>query len=114
MQTVGLQSAFRNFPTVGIILSCRLQTAACSGGRPFMSRWNLIWLLGILGTYLVGFSLNAFPPQGGAKNKHEDIRLLVDVLEEVDNKYVKQLDDGQRRELVENMINGGLEKLDPH
>src|SRR5205807_5360478 len=33
---------------------------------------------------------------------------------EVQQKYVKELDDDKMRELVENMVNGGLEKLDPH
>jgi carboxyl-terminal processing protease len=78
-----------------------------------MSRWNLIWLLGILGSSLVGFSLSfSAPPQD--PKKHENVRLIVEVLEEVDHKYVKPLDDAKRRELVENMINGGLERLDPH
>jgi carboxyl-terminal processing protease len=79
-----------------------------------MSRWNLIWLLGILGTCLIGFSISFSAPQQDPKNKHENVRLIIDVLEEVDHKYVKPLDDAKRRELVENMINGGLEKLDAH
>jgi carboxyl-terminal processing protease len=81
-----------------------------------MSRWNLIWLLGILGTYLIGFSVSLSAPQRDSdqKTKHENVRLIIDVLEEVDKKYVKELTVEKRRELVENMINGGLEKLDPH
>jgi carboxyl-terminal processing protease len=79
-----------------------------------MSRWNLIWLLGILGTYLVGFSISLSAPQSDARGKHENIRLFIDVLEEVDHKYVKPLDENKRREFVENAINGALEKLDPH
>ena len=35
-------------------------------------------------------------------------------MHEVDTKYVKELNDDQKRKLVENMINGGLERLDPH
>src|SRR5207253_2879318 len=46
--------------------------------------------------------------------KHDNLRLLVDVLDEVQQKYVKELDQDKMRDLVENMINGGLEKLDPH
>ena len=38
----------------------------------------------------------------------------MDVLEEVEHKYVRPLDADKMRELVENMINGGLERLDPH
>jgi carboxyl-terminal processing protease len=79
-----------------------------------MSRWNLVWLLGIFGSCVIGFSISLSAPQQDSKNKHEDIRLIIDVLEEVDHKYVKPLDETKRRELVENMINGGLEKLDPH
>jgi carboxyl-terminal processing protease len=40
--------------------------------------------------------------------------LLIDVLDEVQKKYVKELDADKQRELVEQMINGGLERLDPH
>ena len=81
-----------------------------------MSRWNLIWLLGILGTYLIGFSISVSAPQREAdqKTKYENVRLLIDVLDEVQKKYVKDLDPAKQRELVENMINGGLERLDPH
>ena len=80
-----------------------------------MSRWNLAWLVGAGAAALFGLSLNAFPT--GAPNrpgKHDNLKLLVDVLDEVQMKYVKELDDDKMRELVENMINGGLEKLDPH
>jgi carboxyl-terminal processing protease len=81
-----------------------------------MSRWNLIWLLGILGTYAIGFSISVSAPQRETdqKTKHENVRLLIDVLDEVQKKYVKDLDPEKQRELVENMINGGLERLDPH
>jgi carboxyl-terminal processing protease len=75
-----------------------------------------MWLLGILGTYLVGFSISLSAPQRDAdqKTKHENVRLIIDVLDEVEKKYVKDLDTEKRRELVENMINGGLGRLDPH
>ena len=70
-----------------------------------MSRWNLIWLLGILGTYLVGFSLSFSAPQRDSKNRHENVRLIIDVLDEVDKKYVKDLDDDQSRELGDKIDN---------
>jgi carboxyl-terminal processing protease len=81
-----------------------------------MSRWNLVWLLGIVSTYLIGYSISLSAPQKDKNvvEKHENIRLVIDVLEEVQNKYVKEMNKEQMRELVENMINGGLEKLDPH
>jgi carboxyl-terminal processing protease len=81
-----------------------------------MSRWNLAWLLGVTAAAVVGISITYSAPafQGAQKNKHDNLRLLVDVLDEVQKKYVKELDQDKMRELVENMINGGLEKLDPH
>ncbi len=79
-----------------------------------MSRWNLAWLLGLSAAALVGLSLTYSAPSRSGQRKHENLRLLVDVLEEVQQRYVKDLDPDKMRELVENMINGGLEKLDPH
>jgi carboxyl-terminal processing protease len=81
-----------------------------------MSRWNLAWLLGLFAATLVGLSISHSAPssENGLQKKHENIRLLVDVLEEVQNKYVKELDAPKMRDLVENMINSGLERLDPH
>src|SRR5262245_39758797 len=78
-----------------------------------MSRWNLTWLLGFSAVTLVGLSLTYSSPtqDGSLQKKHENIKLLVDVLEEVQSKYVKELDAEKMRELVENMINSGLEKL---
>jgi carboxyl-terminal processing protease len=81
-----------------------------------MSRWNLAWLFGITAVALVGLSVLTYAPASSStlQNKHENLRLLVDVLEEVQNKYAKELDKAKMRELVENMISGGLERLDPH
>src|SRR3989442_12678930 len=84
-----------------------------------MSRWNLSWLLGLTALALVGLSLtHLLTVTHGAPaqllKKHENYKLLVDVLEEVQSKYVKELDAEKLRDLVENMITGGLEKLDPH
>jgi carboxyl-terminal processing protease len=81
-----------------------------------MSRWNLAWLLGLFAVTLVGLSISHSAPLGetSLQKKHENVRLLVDVLEEVQQKYVKELDDAKMRALVENMISSGLEHLDPH
>src|SRR3954452_1336745 len=81
-----------------------------------MSRWDLAWLLSTAGGALFRLSLTYASPAGapGRPGKHDNLRLLVDVLDEVQQKYVKDLDQDKMRELVENMINGGLEKLDPH
>ena len=42
------------------------------------------------------------------------VRQVVDVLAEVDANYVRELSDADRQKLVEDMINGGLQRLDPH
>ena len=78
-----------------------------------MSRWNLGWLIGITGAALLGISLTySAPPQTTPKQR--DIKLVSKVLDEVRERYVKELDQDKMRELVENMLNNGLEKLDPH
>ncbi len=79
-----------------------------------MSRWNLAWLLGITAAAVIGISLVYSAPTPNAQQKHKNLKLIVDVLEEVQKRYVRELDQDKQRELVENMINGGLEKLDPH
>src|SRR4051794_10317470 len=81
-----------------------------------MSRWNLGWLLGGSFAAVVGLSLTYSAParDGALRRKHDNLRLLVDTLEEVQQKYVKELDADKMRELVENMITLGLERLDPH
>jgi carboxyl-terminal processing protease len=81
-----------------------------------MSRWNLAWLVTAGAFALFGLSLT-HAVQSGVPNrpgKHDNLKLLVDVLDEVQQRYVKELDQDKMRELVENMVNGGLEKLDPH
>jgi carboxyl-terminal processing protease len=45
---------------------------------------------------------------------YELVRLVVDVLHEVRNRYVTEVSPQRERKLVEDMINGGLERLDPH
>lgn len=81
-----------------------------------MSRWNLGWLLGVTVTAVVGLSLTYSAPSrdDSIRRKHENLKLLVDVLDEVQNKYVKPLDGDKMRELVENMVTLGVERLDPH
>lgn len=81
-----------------------------------MSRWNMGWILGVAITAIVGLSLTYSAPTRDEqmRRKHENLKLLVDVLDEVQNKYVKELDADKMRDLVENMITLGLERLDPH
>jgi len=81
-----------------------------------MSRWNLTWLVGITAAAVLGISITYSAPQNPVQlqKKHQNLKLVVDVLDEVQRKYVKELDQDKMRELVEHMVNGGLEKLDPH
>ncbi len=81
-----------------------------------MSRWNLAWLLGITFAAVAGISITFSAPSRATsvQRKHENLKLIVDVLEEVQKRYVRELDQDKSRELVEAMINGGLEKLDPY
>lgn len=79
-----------------------------------MPRWNLAWLLGISAVCLLGLAVCYSAPQRDRDENYELVKLMVDVLQEVDHKYVQKLDRERKRKLVEDMINGGLERLDPH
>ncbi|MBV9125393.1 MAG: S41 family peptidase [Planctomycetes bacterium] len=79
-----------------------------------MPRWNLAWLLGIAAVVSVGFAASQSSPSREKDKDYELVRLLVDVLSEVDHNYVRELDPEAKRKLVEDMINGGLERLDPY
>ena len=78
-----------------------------------MSRWNMAWLLGLPVAMLVGAAL-AFSAPAKTRDDYALVRVLVDVMAEVDQHYVRELTPDQRRKFVEDMINGGLEKLDPY
>ncbi len=80
-----------------------------------MSRWNLAWLVGIPLVILLGLTLTySAPPLREKDQNYELVKLVVDVLDEVDQNYVRDLDPAARRKLVEDMVNGGLERLDPY
>ena len=79
-----------------------------------MSRRNLYWLLGITAISLLGFAVSYSAPSRERNENYELVRLFVDVLQEVEQKYVVELDADKKRKLAEDMINGGLERLDPH
>ncbi len=83
-----------------------------------MSRWNLIWLLGALACVAVGFPIALTAPaltgSNPENNKYKNIKLLVQVMGEIEENYVRPLDDKQMRKVVEDMINGGLGGLDQH
>jgi carboxyl-terminal processing protease len=79
-----------------------------------MSRWNLAWILGIIGAAVLGIAVSQSAPLRQKDKDYELVELFVNVLDEVENKYARELSDDQKRKLVEDMINGGLERLDPH
>jgi carboxyl-terminal processing protease len=80
-----------------------------------MSRWNLSWLIGIPLVVVLGLTLvYSAPPLRQKDQNYELVKLIVDVLDEVDQNYVRELSPDDRRKLVEEMINGGLERLDPY
>ena len=79
-----------------------------------MSRRNLAWLLGIAAVGVFGYAVSHSAPSREKDRDYEMVRLVVDVLHEVRSKYVNDVDPDRERKLVEDMINGGLERLDPH
>src|SRR5437588_4838935 len=79
-----------------------------------MSRWNLAWLVGIAAVASLGLAVSQSAPSRDKDKDYELVRLVMDVLSEVDHKYVRELDQDAKRKLVEDMINGGLARLDPH
>jgi carboxyl-terminal processing protease len=77
-----------------------------------MSRANLTWIICVPMVLLTGLALSH-----AARPKDRDypvIDVFVDVLSQIDKYYVRELDEKAKVKLVEDMINGGLEKLDPY
>jgi carboxyl-terminal processing protease len=79
-----------------------------------MSRRNLYWLLGLSAVSVFGLAVAYSAPTREKDKDYELVRLVVDVLQEVRSKYVVEVSPERERKLVEDMINGGLERLDPH
>jgi carboxyl-terminal processing protease len=79
-----------------------------------MSRFNLAWLIGVPLFMLAGVSLSFTAPSRERDKDYKLVRTVVDVLAEVDQHFVRPLDDDQKQKLVEDMINGGLDRLDPY
>ncbi|MFO0847247.1 MAG: S41 family peptidase [Gemmataceae bacterium] len=77
-----------------------------------MARRNLVWLLVVPGLVALGLAVTASAPP--PDKDYQLVRTIVDVLAEVDKNYVRELSDADKKRLVEDMINGGLERLDPH
>jgi carboxyl-terminal processing protease len=79
-----------------------------------MARRNLFWLLGIAAVSVFGLAMSWSAPTRERDHDYELVRLVVDVLQEVRQKYVVEVGPDRERKLVEDMVNGGLERLDPH
>src|SRR5262249_6171371 len=62
----------------------------------------------------LGLAVSYSAPAREKDRDYELVKLVIDVLHEVRGKYVKELNPDQERRLVEDMINGGLDRLDPH
>ncbi len=79
-----------------------------------MSRQNLAWLLGIVSLSALSFVVSIGAVAREQDSDYDNVRLFVDVMHEVRSRYVYKLTPEKERKLVEDMLNGGLEKLHPH
>jgi carboxyl-terminal processing protease len=79
-----------------------------------LSRRNLFWALAVASITVFGLAVSYSAPTREKDHDFELVRLVVDVLQEVRQKYVVDVSPERERKLVEDMINGGLERLDPH
>lgn len=77
-----------------------------------MSRWNLGWLIGLPALVVLGVAVTASAPP--PDQDYQLVRTVVDVLAEVDKNYVRDLSENDKKQLISDMINGGLSRLDPH
>jgi hypothetical protein len=60
--------------------------------KTVMSRRNLAWLLGIAAVSLLGLAVSQSAPSREKNQDYELVKLVVDVLDEVDHNYVRELD----------------------
>ncbi len=79
-----------------------------------MSRHNLGWLLGIAAVSVFGFFVSLAGTAREQDRDYDHVRLFVDVLHKVRSQYAQELTPQRERRLVEDMLNGGLDRLDPH
>jgi carboxyl-terminal processing protease len=73
---------------------------------------NLAWLLIVPALVALGLAVSYSAP--APDKDYQRVRQLVDVLAEVDAHFYRPLSEEEKKKLVEDMINGGLHKLDPH
>jgi carboxyl-terminal processing protease len=77
-----------------------------------MSRANLLWILIVPSLVVAGVLVQAVAPP--PDKDYQLVRSIVDVMAEVDKNYVRELSHEDKKKFVEDMINGGLERLDEH
>jgi carboxyl-terminal processing protease len=73
---------------------------------------NVAWLLVVPAIVALGLAVSYSAP--APDKDYQRVRQLVDVMAEVDTHFYRKLTDKEWEEFVENMINGGLKKLDPN
>jgi carboxyl-terminal processing protease len=77
-----------------------------------MSHRNLAWLLVVpLSVVFAAVMLATSPPP---EPEYKLVRTVVDVLADVDKNFYRELTAAEKQQLVEDMVNGGLRRLDPH
>lgn len=73
---------------------------------------NVAWLLVVPAIIALGLAVSYSAP--APDKDYQRVRQVVDVMAEVDAHFYRKLTDKEWQEFVENMINGGLRKLDPN
>ena len=76
-----------------------------------MSRWNLAWLVGIPAVALLGLTIASSAPQRDKDRDYELVHLVVDVLDEVDRNYVRELDPELAELDTERSVSGPLRTI---
>lgn len=80
-----------------------------------MSRANLAWLVAVPAVTLFGLAVAATAPLSPHDSADAElVGLVAEVLGEVEREYARDLTPELKRRFVEAMLQGGLERLDPH
>jgi carboxyl-terminal processing protease len=73
---------------------------------------NVVWLLVVPAIVAVGLAISYSAP--APDKDYRRVRQVVDVMAEVDAHFYRKLTDEEWEQFTEDMINGGLRRLDPH
>jgi carboxyl-terminal processing protease len=73
---------------------------------------NVAWVLIVPALVALGLAVSYSAPR--PDKDYQRVRQIVDVMAEVDAHFYRPLSEAEKQQLVEDMINGGLRKLDPH